>query len=70
MIKAGSMTMKMEFPKALYGLAPALISAPAFASVDVSKVILLASSTKTARTDQSYSTKISTGDNDYHAPFP
>lgn len=46
MIKAGSMTMKMEFPKALYGLAPALISAPAFASVDVSKVILLASSTK------------------------
>jgi hypothetical protein len=37
MIRATSMSMKMEFPKALYGLAPALISTPAFASVDVSK---------------------------------
>lgn len=35
MMKASAVSMKMEFPKALYGLAPALISAPAFASVDV-----------------------------------
>ena len=37
MMKASAVSMKMEFPKALYGLAPALISAPAFASVDVSE---------------------------------
>jgi hypothetical protein len=35
MIKAG-MSMKMDIPKAVAGLAPALISAPAFANVDVS----------------------------------
>ena len=36
MIKAGTVTMNMQMPKALLGLAPALISAPAFAQVDVS----------------------------------
>jgi hypothetical protein len=68
MIKAGSMTMKMEFPKALYGLAPALISAPAFASVDVSE--LDNAHFQTFRSNKIYATIIFTGDNDYHAPFP
>jgi hypothetical protein len=69
MIKAGSMTMKMEFPKALYGLAPALISAPAFASVDVSELCNTYYS-ELFRSNQLYTTIIFTGDNYYHAPFP
>lgn len=39
MIKASSLSMKMELPKALYGLGPALIASPAFASVDVSSFL-------------------------------
>jgi hypothetical protein len=35
MVKVSALSMKVEFPKALFGLAPALIASPAFASVDV-----------------------------------
>ncbi|KAJ1438595.1 hypothetical protein B484DRAFT_444450 [Ochromonadaceae sp. CCMP2298] len=35
MLKAGALSMKMEMPKSLAAMAPALIALPAFASTDV-----------------------------------
>ena len=34
MIKAGSMSMKMDMPKAIAGLSSAFVAAPAFANID------------------------------------
>ena len=34
MIKAGAMSMKMDLPKAIAAMAPAMVAGPAFASMD------------------------------------
>ena len=34
MIKAGAMSMKLDLPKAIAAMAPAMVAGPAFASMD------------------------------------
>jgi hypothetical protein len=37
MLKAASLSMKMDIPKSIAAFAPAVVAAPAFAAVDVSR---------------------------------